>query len=198
MYYYDYDNIDLAQLQGQVLVILGIMAALVIVPNLWAWLRCQRWWRHLVVWFLRRFYKVFDMVCFAVFVAFALAWYPVACLVSAVRMRLNPAAEKRRQLGRYLATLPPHSGLTYYEEMAQDIRSLPPGPAKAELMRYFKKVKPPSEGCIQRARMRRGQPRVSKGVVNTLLRGDIPYCMRPKTSVIHPDSIVALAERGAL
>jgi len=192
-----YDSVSLDALQNQLLAIFGIMVAIAIVPHIAAWVRRQAWWPAVarmlgnvayvvgccvlypIVWVVRCVYAPFDLV---------LHW---------VRMWVNPAAEKRRELGRYLAALPPHSGLTYYEEMANDIAALPPGPAKMAMQAYFKKVAPPSAAQVAKARRLRGKPRVARGMVNALLRGDIPYAMRPQ-SVINPDSIVALAERGCL
>ena len=191
------DSVSLDALQNQVLLVLGIMAALVIVPYIVAWARRQAWWPAVV----RVLAPVLCVVGCCVWLP--VAWVvrrvvaPVDMVISWVRMRIDPAAEKRRKLGRYLAALPPHSGLTYYEEMANDIAALPPGPAKMAMQAYFRKVAPPAAAQVAKARRLRGKPRVARGMVNALLRGDIPYAMRPQ-SVINPDSIVALAARGCL
>ncbi len=172
------DSVSLDARQNQVLLVLGIMAALVIVPYVFAWARRQAWWPVAV--------RVLDTVLCVVggCVLLPIAWVvrcvvaPFDMVISWVRMRIDPAAEKRRKLGRYLAALPPHSGLTYYEEMANDIAALPPGPAKMAVQAYFRKVAPPSAACIAKARSQRGKPRVSRGIVNALLRGEVPYCMQ--------------------
>lgn len=93
--------------------------------------------------------------------------------------RLDPVVAQRRELGQYLASLPLRSGLTAYEEMARDIDALPAGPAKAAIRDYFRKnVAPPSRECVERARAKQGLPRVPAGVVNALLRGEVPYFMQ--------------------
>jgi hypothetical protein len=86
----------------------------------------------------------------------------------------DPAAESRRELGRYLRSLPPHSGLTAYEEMVADIAALPPGSARNALRLYLKKVAPPSRRQVWAARRQRGKPRVPRIVVDFLCRGKVP------------------------
>ena len=99
----------------------------------------------------------------------------VARIVSAVRYCLNPAAERRRQLGRYLASLPRHSGLTAYEEYEAEINALPPGPARQALRYNLSRMMPrPSARLIERARAMRGRSRVPEGLVQCLLRGEKP------------------------
>ena len=170
---YDYEAVSVDMLQNQVLVVLGIALAVFIVPNLWAWCVRRAWWPSMV--------RAFDRcACVCACVLFAPVVWCVCVPVAWVRGRLFPAAESRRKLGRYLAALPPHNGLTYYEEMAIEIESLPPGPAKMALRQYFKKVAPPSAECIARARQKRGMPRVKRGITNALLRGKIPYIMQGK------------------
>lgn len=99
----------------------------------------------------------------------------VARVASAVRYCLNPAAERRRRLGRYLASLPRHSGLTAYEEYEAEIDALPPGPAR-QALRYnlSRMMKPPSARAIEKARAMRGRSRVPEGLVRCLLRGEKP------------------------
>ena len=94
---------------------------------------------------------------------------------AAVRFCLNPAAEKRRRLGRYLASLPPHSGLTVYEEYEAEINALPSGAARAAMRYNFERMFPkPSAAAIVKARAMRGRPRISAGYVRCLLRGEKP------------------------
>ena len=101
----------------------------------------------------------------------------VSRIASAVRYCLSPAAERRRQLGRYLASLPPHSGLTVYEEFEAEINALPPGAARAVLRHNFRMMMPkPSAACIEKARAMRGCSRVPEGYVRCLLRGEKPRC----------------------
>ena len=95
--------------------------------------------------------------------------------VSAVRYVLNPAAERRRRLGRYLAALPRHSGLTVYEEYEAEIMSLPAGPIRSALRHNFKMMMPkPTADIIEKARLMRGRSRVPEGYVRCLLRGEKP------------------------
>ena len=78
----------------------------------------------------------------------------------------------RRMLGEYLASLPPHSGLTYYEELMNEASSLPPGPCKLEVLRSIRRLGPPSEAQKASARAKAGMPVVNPGMVRALLRGD--------------------------
>ena len=99
----------------------------------------------------------------------------VARVASAVRYCVNPAAERRRRLGRYLASLPRHSGLTAYEEYEAEINALPPGPARQALRYNLARMMPrPSARAIERARAMRGRSRVPEGLVRCLLRGEKP------------------------
>ena len=99
----------------------------------------------------------------------------VSRCVSAVRWCFNPMAEKRRRLGRYLASLPPHSGLTLYEEYEAEIDTLPAGPIRSAMRYNFERMFPkPSAGAIRKARAMRGRPRISEGLVRCLLRGEKP------------------------
>lgn len=100
-------------------------------------------------------------------------------VVSAARWCVNPAAERRRRLGRYLASLPPHSGLTVYEEYEAEINALPPGAARLALRRNLARTMPrPTAAEVARARARRGRSRVPEGLVRCLLRGDVPRAPR--------------------
>lgn len=99
----------------------------------------------------------------------------VARVASAVRYCVNPAAERRRRLGRYLASLPRHSGLTAYEEYEAEINALPPGPARQALRYNLSRMMPrPSARAIEKARAMRGRSRVPEGLVRCLLRGEKP------------------------
>lgn len=96
-------------------------------------------------------------------------------VLSAVRYCLNPAAERRRKLGRYLASLPPHSGLTVYEEYLAEIDALPSCAARQCLRRNLARMMPrPSAGAIAKARARRGRSRAPEGLIRCLLNGVKP------------------------
>ena len=98
----------------------------------------------------------------------------VARVASAVRYCLNPAAEKRRRLGRWLASLPPKSGLTRYEEIEAEINALPPGAARLNLRHQLRLMRKPSPAAIEAARRSAGRPSVPPALVRCLLRGEKP------------------------
>jgi len=100
--------------------------------------------------------------------------YAVGFALSEIRLFLDPAAERRRRLGRYLAALPPHSGLTAYEELELEINSLPAGVGRLLLRKQLKQLPKPSASEIARARAMRGLPRARPGLVNRLLHGQVP------------------------
>lgn len=94
---------------------------------------------------------------------------------SAICRCLNPAAERRRELGRYLAALPPHSGLTAYEEYLAEIDALPSGPARQCLRHNLARMMPrPSARVVAKARARRGRSRAPEGLIRCLLNGVKP------------------------
>ena len=154
-------EVDLALIERQACILVCAILAMVVVPLAVRWLarvapRILAWVAGACPWLM---WRPFD---------------PVVAAWRAFRRWCNPAAESRRELGRYLRSLPPHSGLTAYEEMALDIEGLPPGPARAAMREYFKKVEPPSARVIHRARRMRGRPRVSQAVLSSLLLGHEP------------------------
>lgn len=109
----------------------------------------------------------------------------LAALVPAVpdlwrkaRRYFSREARERRALGLHMALLPPHSGLTAYEQMALEIEALPDGAGKWALKASLDKVAKPSAACILRARSRRGKPQVPYGVIRALMRGERPYSMK--------------------
>ena len=154
-------EINLDQMSSEMLILVGILLAVAVVPVVLPY----------AVRFAPAVGRRVAAVCpWLVCRPFA----PVVAAWRALRRRMDPAAEERREMGRYLAALPPHSGLTAHEEMARDIAALPPCAAKAALKEYFKKVAPPSNRAVWRARRQAGKPRVPSVVVNALLRGEVP------------------------
>jgi hypothetical protein len=128
----------------------------------------------------RRFVRCLDTLLDWLAMLRAPAFVVAACaafgrVAAGVRYVLNPAAERRRRLGRYLAALPPHSGLTVYEEYEAEINALPSGAARSALRYNFERMFPkPSAATVERARNMRGRARVPAGYVRCLLRGEKP------------------------
>lgn len=102
---------------------------------------------------------------------------PLRRLVSRVRAWWDPEAEYRRGLARYLASLPPRSGLTVYEEVLAESESLPSLEARRVRLMAWRYLRP-SANAVAAARRNAGLPAVEPSTVRALERGEWPGRVR--------------------